>query len=309
MKDLFRRTPRFFQAAETDDREKIPDNMWQKCPSCGELNYVKQLMDNLKVCPSCGHHTRLAAHEWLGIFDADSFVEEDSDLAPMDPLGFVTPKDTYAEKIIENCAKTGMADAVLGGRATLGGVPIQTTIVEFGFIGGSMGSVFGEKIVRAAERAAERGVPLVTINSSGGARMHEGVIALLQMAKTTMALTRLAAAGMPHIALLTDPCYGGVTASYASVADVMIAEPGANVGFAGRRVIEQTIRQKLPAEFQSAEFLLEHGMVDMVVPRAELRALLTRVLRLYAPSAGLNGVYHGDARDLVLAASAAQGDG
>jgi len=280
MKDLFRRGPKRFTPAARDNGQDIPDNMWVKCPSCGDLTYVKQLNDNLKVC-KCGHHMRLSAREWLGILDAGSFIEEDAELAPVDPLGFVSAKDNYAEKLRTAQKNTGLNDSLIAGRATIDGHPVQVTISEFGFIGGSMGSVYGEKFARAVERAVELGYPLLTITSTGGARQHEGVLSLMQMAKTNMALTRLAAARLPHIALLVDPCYAGVLASYASVADVIIAEPGANIGFAGRRVIEQTIRQKLPAHFQTAEFLLEHGMVDMVVPRAELRTTLAKLLRLY----------------------------
>jgi acetyl-CoA carboxylase carboxyl transferase subunit beta len=174
-----------------------------------------------------------------------------------------------------------MADALISGRGQIEGRALQIAVSEFAFIGGSMGSVYGERLARAAERAAERGTPLLTISATGGARQHEGVLSLMQMAKANMALTRLAAAGQPHIALLVDPCYAGIIASYASVADIIIAEPGARIGFAGQRVIEQTIRQKLPSNFQTAEFLLEHGMLDLVLPRSELRATLSRLLRLY----------------------------
>jgi acetyl-CoA carboxylase carboxyl transferase subunit beta len=279
MKDLFRRSPKFF-AAGSRRAETIPDKLWVKCSSCGELTYVKQLNDNLKVC-KCGHHMRLSAHEWLGLLDPGSFVEEDAELAPADPLGFVSAKDNYAQKLSEYRERTGMRDAMLTGHGTLADRPLQVAISEFAFIGGSMGSVYGEKVARAAERAAVRRVPLLTITATGGARQHEGVLALMQMAKVNMALTRLADAHQPHIALLVDPCYAGVMASYASVADVIIAEPGARVGFAGQRVIEQTIRQKLPPNFQTAEFMLEHGMIDMVVARTDLRSTLTRLLRLY----------------------------
>lgn len=280
MKELFRRAPKAFTPAEQTPDQQTPNNMWVKCPSCGELTYVKQLRDNLKVC-RCGHHMRLSAVEWTGLFDEESFIEHDGDIAPLDPLNFVSPKDNYAQKIRESQQHTGLYDAIIGGEASLMGQPIQCIVTEFEFIGGSMGSVFGEKIARAAERAYERREPLLTINASGGARMHEGVIALMQLPKVNLALARLGSVGMPHIAVMTDPCYGGVLASYASVADVIIAEPGARIGFAGRRVIEQTIRQKLPANFQSAEFLLEHGMIDMIVPRNEMRSTLARLFRLY----------------------------
>jgi len=281
MKEWFRRQPKHFTPAPRENGQQIPDNMWVKCPSCGELNYVKQLNDSLKVC-KCGHHMRLSAREWLCLLDSDSFVEEDAELGPTDPLGFVSPKDNYRQKLAEKQSETGMLDAIVSGYGAITELPLHIAVAEFEFIGGSMGSVFGEKVARAAERAAERRTPLLTINTSGGARMQEGVLALMQMAKVSVALTRLAAAGQPHFSLMVDPCYGGVTASYASVADVIIAEPGANIGFAGRRVIEQAIRQKLPAHFQTAEFMLEHGMIDMVVPRSELRATLARLLRLYS---------------------------
>ncbi len=224
---------------------------------------------------------RLSAHEWLGLLDVGSFREMDANLLPTDPLGFVAADESYAAKLAKAQQRTGMADAVISGVGAINGVKLCIAVGDFSFMGASMGSVYGEKMARAAERAAELGIPLLTINTSGGARQQEGVIGLMQMAKVTMALTRLAEAGQPHIALLVDPCYGGVTASYPSVADIIIAEPGANIGFAGKRLIEQIMRQKLPAGFQTAEFMLEHGMIDMVVPRSEMRNTLARLLRLY----------------------------
>jgi acetyl-CoA carboxylase carboxyl transferase subunit beta len=280
MKEWFRRQPKHFTPAPRENGQQIPDNMWVKCPSCGELNYAKQLNDNLKVC-KCGYHMRLTAREWLSLLDSDSFVEEDAELVPCDPLEFVSTKDIYAQKLQENQERTGLNDALISGRATIEGRPLHISVSEFGFIGGSMGSVYGERLARAAEHAADRGTALLTITATGGARQHEGVLSLMQMAKTNMALTRLAAAGQLHIALLVDPCYAGVMASYASVADIIVAEPGARIGFAGQRVIEQTIRQKLPPHFQTAEFMLEHGMIDMVVQRSDLRTTLARLLRLY----------------------------
>lgn len=281
MKELIQRGRRPFVASERRDAQ-IPDGIWIKCPACRELLYQKQLHDNQKVCPKCGHHLRLTVREWLELLDPDTFEEYDADLLPTDPLGFATPKETYAAKLVESREKTAQPDVVVSGIGTLEGTPLSLAICEFEFMGGSMGSVFGEKMLRAAERALEHRLPLLTINRSGGARMQEGVIALMQMAKISVALTRLMDAGLPHISLMADPCYGGVTASYASVADVIIAEPGASIGFAGKRVIEQTIRQKLPPDFQTAEFLLAHGMIDMVVQRRDLRTTLGRLLRLYA---------------------------
>ena len=282
MKDLFRLGRKGFSGRDDQDNTQIPDDLWVKCTSCNELIYRKQLNDNLKVCPKCGHHMRMSAHEWLGLLDAGSFIESNIALLPTDPLEFVADGERYSDKLTKTQQRTGLTDAVLTGVGTIGGRQICLAAGDFAFMGSSMGSVYGEKMARAAERAAELQVPLLTINTSGGARQQEGVIALMQMAKVTMALTRLAAVGQPHIALLVDPCYGGVTASYPSVADVIIAEPGANIGFAGKRLIEQIIRQKLPAGFQTAEFMLEHGMIDMVVARSDLRETLARLVRTYA---------------------------
>ncbi len=280
MKELFRRTGKSFSAGQ-NRTDAIPDDIWVKCPSCGEIIYQKQLNENLKVCPKCGYHMRLTAREWLGILDVGSFEEHDAHLWPADPLNFVSAQGSYAEKLKETQQRTGLIDSVISGLGAIDNLPFSLAVCDFDFMGASMGSVYGEKMARAAERAADLRIPLVTINRSGGARMQEGVISLMQMAKISMALTRLTAVQQPHISLMVDPCYGGVTASYASVADIIIAEPGANIGFAGKRVIEQTIRQKLPAEFQTAEFMLEHGLIDMVVARTELRALLSRLLHLY----------------------------
>lgn len=281
MKDFFRRAPKPLTSERRD--QQIPDNVWVKCKECGELTYQKQFQDSLKVCPKCGYHTRLNGREWMELLlDADSFQEHDADLQSLDILGFVSPKDNYGDKLTSMEQKTGANDVIIAGSGSIEDQPLEITACSFEFMGGSMGSVFGEKVARAAERAAERGVPLITINASGGARMHEGIFALMQMAKITLAMTRMAHARQPHISLLVDPCYGGVSASYASVADVILAEPGAHIGFAGPRVIEQTIRQKLPPDFQTAEFLLEHGMIDAVTPRPELRSTLARLIRLYS---------------------------
>ena len=281
MKELIQRSRKSFTVVQSIEAD-VPENVWIKCPSCRELIYHKQLAERMKVC-RCGYHMRLTAREWLALLDEGSFVEYDAHLRPTDPLGFVSPKETYIDKLREAQRRTGLTDAVVSGIGSIEGRRLVIAVCDFEFIGGSMGSVFGEKMARAAERAAALGIPLLTINTSGGARMQEGVIALMQLAKVNIALTRLAAARQPHIAVMVDPCYGGVTASYASVADIIIAEPGANIGFAGRRVIEQTISQKLPADFQTAEFMLQHGMVDMVVPRSELHSTLAKLLRLYAP--------------------------
>jgi acetyl-CoA carboxylase carboxyl transferase subunit beta len=285
LKEFFRRTRKSFSSTQAPEQTQIPDDLWVKCSKCRELIYKKELNDNMKVCPKCSHHMRMSGREWLGLLDPGSFSETDANLLPLDPLGFVTPEESYAEKLTKSQQRTGLTDAVIAGMGSINGNGLSLAVGDFAFMGSSMGSVYGEKMARAAERAAQRGVPLLTINTSGGARQQEGVIALMQMAKVTMALTRLAEAGQPHFAMLVDPCYGGVTASYPSVADVIIAEPGANIGFSGRRIIEQIIRQKLPAGFQTAEFMLDHGMIDMVVARSDLRDTLSRLLRLYNRSA------------------------
>ncbi len=281
MKDFFRLTKKSFSFDQTSESQ-VPDDLWVKCAACREIIYQKELHDKLKVCPKCGHHNRITAHEWLGLLDPHSFQEYDANLWPTDPLDFVSAEEAYSAKLQETQQRLNLPDAVISGLGTIEEQPLALAVSDFSFFGASMGSVYGEKMARAAERAADLAIPLLTINSSGGARMQEGVISLMQMAKVTIALTRLAAARQPHFALLVAPCYGGVTASYVSVADIIIAEPGANIGFAGKRVIEQTIHQKLPADFQTAEFMLQHGMLDIVAPRGELRTLLGRLLRLYA---------------------------
>ncbi len=283
MKEFLRRSPRYFTSPHKQDEQQIPENLVRKCSGCGELIYVKEWEDNAKVCPKCGYHERLSALDRIALLlDPGSWQEYDSDLAPADPLAFVSPKGSYSDKIEELQSSLGQLDAAVCGTGKVEAMPLALCVHEFAFLGGSMGSVVGEKVARSAERAAELQIPLVTINASGGARMQEGILSLMQMAKVSVALARLGDAGQPHFSVLVDPCTGGVTASHASAADVIIAEPGALIGFAGPRVIEQTIRQKLPANFQSAEFQLDHGMVDMVTPRSELRTVLGRLLRLYA---------------------------
>lgn len=282
MKELIQRTRKSFTAVQQSPLSDLPDNLWVNCSSCRELIYRKQLDDHFGVCPHCNYHMRLKGHEWLRLFDEGSFQEYDTGLRPTDPLGFVSLDASYADKLREAQDRTSLSDVVLSGQGTINGFTMVVAICDFRFMGASMGSVYSEKTARAAERAAHREIPLLTINSSGGTRMQEGLISLMQMAKMTMALTRLADAHQPHISLLVDPCYDGVTASYVSVADIIIAEPGANIGFAGKRVIEQTIRQKLPADFQTAEFMLQNGMVDMIVSRNDIRVTLARLARMYS---------------------------
>ncbi|MCL4533826.1 MAG: acetyl-CoA carboxylase, carboxyltransferase subunit beta, partial [Bacteroidetes bacterium] len=253
----------------------------------GELLYVKEFEKNLKVCPKCDYHFRLSAMERIELLtDQGSFVERDTDLLPGDPLDFMSLGQPYPEKVAETQARTGLAEAVKSGSGRLEGMPIQLAAADFAFLGASMGSVFGEKIVRVVERGLASRQPVVISSCSGGARMHEGIFSLMQMAKTSSALARLEKASIPFVSVLTDPTSGGVTASFASLGDVCIAEPGAFIGFAGPRLIEQITKQKLPAGFQTAEFLLEHGMIDMVVHRRELKATIGKLLRLYVGAAG-----------------------
>lgn len=283
MRELFRRQPKFSPTAPGDESRSIPDDLWIKCPKCHELQYSKDAERNLSVCPRCGHHARLSAAQRIAtLVDDGTFVEYDAGLTPSDPLDFVANGEAYRAKAASAGRKTQSNDALICGTASICGQPVSLAVTEFGFMGASMGSVYGEKLVRAIERALDGRLGLVTVSSSGGARMHESMFSLMQMAKTTAALAHLGDAGLPHLSLLTDPCFGGVTASYATVADVIIAEPGAIIGFAGPRVIEQVTRQKLPEGFQTAEFLLEHGMIDLVVARAQLPERIGTLLRHFA---------------------------
>lgn len=296
MRDFFQRRGTFRPLAAGDERpdQQIPDDLWVKCPRCGDLLYSKELERHAYVCPKCAYHFRLRARQRVDLLaDPGSFAEWDAGVLPEDPLGFVDGGGSYADKLDRTRAKSGASEALLTGHLTIDGRPVAVAVCDFDFLGASMGSVFGEKLVRAAERCTAEGTPLLTVSASGGARMHEGLFSLMQMAKTVAALARLGRARVPHLALLVDPCYGGVTASYATVADVILAEPGALIGFAGPRVIEQITKQKLPAGFQTAEFLLEHGMVDLIVERATLRATLATFIDHYRrpldPTVEVNG--------------------
>ncbi len=264
----------------SSSRRELPAGLWIKCPRCANLVYRKELERSLRVCPRCGYHHRLSARDRLAMaLDGESFEERDAGLVPEDPLGWVDEKP-YPARIEEAQRRTGLPEAIVTGTGTIEGRGAVVGAMEFGFLGGSMGSVVGEKVARCAELARETRRPLVLFSASGGARMQEGTLSLLQMAKTSAALSRLADAGVAFISVLCDPTTGGVAASFAFQGDVIVAEPGALVGFAGRRVIEQTIRQKLPDGFQTAEFLLEHGLIDAIVPRQDLRPYLGRLLRL-----------------------------
>ena len=256
------------------------DAIWLKCPACQKILFRKEAERLLLVCPKCGAHLRLTAEQRIRtVADGGSFVEHDADLHSGDPLVF-TDRRPYGHRLEAARARSGRAEAVVCGVATLDGRPVALGCFDFGFLGGSMGTVVGEKLARIVEHAVTERLPVVFFSASGGARMQEGVLSLMQMAKVNMALGRLHAAGLPYVSVLTDPTTGGVAASLAMVGDVNIAEPGALIGFAGRRVIEQTIGERLPDGFQRAEFLLEHGMLDMVVERKDLRTTLSRVLGL-----------------------------
>jgi len=268
---------------QANKESRVPEGLWVKCPSCSEVIYNKDLAATLNVCPKCAHHFRIGAAERLRmLFDAD-WEEFDAGLRSTDPLKFIDTKP-YTKRLEATIAATGMQDAVLCAVGRIEGVETSVAAMEYTFIGGSMGVVVGEKITRAIERAIDRRLPVVIVASSGGARMMEGALSLMQMAKISAALARLDRARLPYVSVLTDPTTGGVTASFAMLGDVNIAEPKALIGFAGPRVIEQTIRQKLPEGFQRSEFLLERGMLDLVVDRRELKATIARVLRFGLPA-------------------------
>lgn len=255
---------------------------WVRCAQCRELLYVREFEKALKVCPKCGHHARLTARERIAqLADEETFVEYDAGLRSTDPLGFVSDGKCYRDRLAEAEAATGLAEAVVSGLARIDGHEVALAVCDMAFLAGSMGVVVGEKVARSAERALEWRIPLVVVAASGGARMHEGLFSLMQMAKTTTAVARLGEARLPYLAILTDPTLAGVTASFATQADVVIAEPGAYIGFAGARVIEQVTRQKLPAHLNTAEFRQAHGFVDLVVPRRDLRPTVSRLLTLY----------------------------
>ncbi|GBD95559.1 MAG TPA: acetyl-CoA carboxylase carboxyltransferase subunit beta [Nitrospirae bacterium] len=259
---------------------KVPEGLWVKCNSCKEIIYRKEVDRNLMVCPKCNYHFRISAGQRISLLaDNGSFTEMGQYLASKDPLNF---KDqiTYKERLKDSQKKTNIKEAATAGRALIGNHPAMLVVLDFAFMGGSMGSVVGEKFVIAAEKAAEEAMPLISVASSGGARMHEGIVSLMQMAKTSASLARFKETGLPFISILADPTFGGVSASFAMLGDIIIAEPKSLIGFAGPRVIEQTIKQQLPENFQTAEFLLEHGMIDMIVNRKELKQTVIKLLSL-----------------------------
>ncbi len=262
-------------------KKDLPDGLWLKCEKCGEIIYRRELERNQFVCPNCEFHFRIRAHDYIQLLaDEGSFEEFNAHIESVDPLGFKDSK-RYSDRLKDAKKKTGLNEAVVTGTARVESIPTVLAVMDFAFIGGSMGSVVGEKVARAADKALELHVPLVVVSASGGARMMEGALSLMQMAKTSARLTRLEQARLPYISILTHPTTGGVTASYSMLGDVILAEPGALIGFAGPRVIQQTIRQELPEGFQRSEFLLKHGFVDAVVSRRELKARLAQVLRFF----------------------------
>jgi acetyl-CoA carboxylase carboxyl transferase subunit beta len=266
------------QKLSATERRDLPSDVFDKCPQCGEILYRARLEQNLFVCPECGYHNRIGAEEYIRLLLDDEYEEHAGNLRSADPLGFVDLKP-YPQRLEAAERKSGGGDAVRTVTGTLEGIPVCIAVMDFDFIGGSMGSVVGEKIARLGRHALERRVPYIIVSASGGARMMEGILSLMQMAKTSAVLAQLHEAGLPYISVLTDPTTGGVTASFSMLGDVQIAEPNALIGFAGPRVIEQTIKQELPAGFQRSEFLLEHGMIDHIVDRRELKAQIARLLR------------------------------
>ena len=259
-------------------KKEMPEGLWTKCPQCDAYIFNKELESMQMVCKECGHHFNITAHQRLQHFlDEGSWEEHDEAMASVDILKF-TGATSYSDQLKKYRKQTGLNDGVVCGLGKLEGRPISVAVMEFNFLGGSMGSVMGEKITRAIERATKRQVPVLIFSASGGARMHEGMFSLMQMAKTSGALSRHAAAKLPFISILTNPTMGGVTASFASLGDLIVAEPKAMIGFAGARVLKETTRQDLPKGFQTAEFLLERGLVDRIIPRLQMRAELARVL-------------------------------
>jgi len=289
--------------ATPDKASRVPEGLWVKCPSCARVIYNKELVAGLQVCPHCAHHLRMSATDRLKmLLDDGRWTEHDAGLRSTDPLKFRDTK-AYADRLAATIKATGLRDAIIVGSGAIEGLPSVVCAMEYTFIGGSMGVVVGEKITRAAERALNTGAALIVVSCSGGARMMEGALSLMQMAKISAALGRLDRAGIPYISVLTDPTTGGVTASYAMLGDLNIAEPKALIGFAGPRVIEQTIRQKLPEGFQRSEFLLEKGFIDIIVDRREMKTTIGRALRLLGlqgplpvPDDGARGAVGGRAR-------------
>jgi len=279
----FKRESSEIQAS--DEKRVRTEGLWVKCEGCRQIIWKKELEDNLNVCTKCDYHFRIdSAARLMLLLDEDSIETQDEKLESTDPLEFSDTRP-YKSRLEKSKAATGLKDAIINATGTMNGRPVIVSAMEYAFIGGSMGAVVGEAITRAVERACGERKPIIVVSASGGARMMEGVVSLMQMAKISAALARLDSAKVPYISVLTDPTTGGVTASYAMLGDLNIAEPGALIGFAGPRVIEQTIRQKLPEGFQTSEFLLQHGMLDAVVPRKDMKSFISRALDFMTPKA------------------------
>jgi acetyl-CoA carboxylase carboxyl transferase subunit beta len=281
----FKKTRKPMATPAKEKPSRVPEGLWVKCPGCAQVIYNKDLAANLSVCPKCDHHFRINATERLRMLFDGEWTEYDKGLTSTDPLRFTDTKP-YKARLKASIESTGLNDAIVSASGTIDGIPAIVAAMEYGFIGGSMGVVVGEKITRAIERAIEGRLPVIIVCCSGGARMMEGARSLMQMAKISGALARLDRARLPYIAVLTDPTTGGVTASFAMLGDLNIAEPKAQIGFAGPRVIEQTIRQKLPEGFQRSEFLLDKGMLDLVVDRREMKATIANALRFMGKAVG-----------------------
>jgi acetyl-CoA carboxylase carboxyl transferase subunit beta len=296
LKDLFKTKPKYITVKserpfsgriETIEKKEIPDGLWVKCNRCSQITYHKDLEKNLKVCPKCNFHFRINAKERLELLvDKGSFQENNVNLKTVNILNF----PEYELKLKKSQKNTDLVEGVITGRALINTIPVSLAIIDFAFMGGSMGSVVGEKITRSIEYAIKEKLPFIAVSAGGGgARMQEGIFSLMQMAKTSQVLNKLSAAGCLYISVLTDPTMGGVFASFASLGDIIIAEPDALIGFTGPRVIQQTIRQTLPPGFQSSQFVLEHGIIDMLVPRKELKASLTQLLKFHTTGGRVSG--------------------
>ncbi len=287
LKNLFSKIS-FDSDSKEQARKKDAPTHWIKCPECSSLMFFKEVENQNNICPKCNFHMRIGAKRRIEILtDDDSFVEFDESLKPVDPLKFVDKK-SYKKRVDEAIKKTGRSSAVISGECTINKIPVQIVVFDFAFMGGSLGSVEGEKIVRAVNRALEKHQGLIIISASGGARMQESTFALMQMAKTSAALKRMDLAKLPFISVLTDPTMGGVSASFAFLGDIIMAEPGALIGFAGQRVIKQTIGADLPEGFQRAEFLLEKGSIDMVVSRNDMKQILSDLLTMFSKTSNVS---------------------
>ena len=285
------------------DRSDVPEHLWHQCPACEQMLFHRNLKDSLHVCPNCGHHMRMPIDERLALlFDGGEYAEEELPEVPADPLRF-RDRRRYAERLRDARASTGRKDAIVVAHGRIGGWNAVAAIFDFSFMGGSMGVAVGDGILAAARLAVRNSAALVVVPSSGGARMQEGILSLMQMPRTTIAVEEVKEAGLPYIVVLTNPTTGGVSASFAMLGDIAIAEPGAVIGFAGARVIEETIREKLPEGFQRAEYLLDHGMVDMVVHRYDLHATLARIIGLLKTTEATPASVPEDEEPVAIAAS------